>query len=227
MTARFRAVLCDLDGTLLDTAQDLANAANRMLADMNLPLRTLNEISCYIGKGIPTLVHRSLSGRQDGKADTALYERALPLFETYYAQESGRNTQVYPGVFEGLARLRAAQIKLACLTNKAERYTLDLLKKMELAPYFDLVVSGDSLPRKKPDPMPVLHACERLGAARDQALMVGDSMNDVEAARAAGVQVIVVPYGYTEGEPVESLCADAVVPDLLAVAAYAGVYSGE
>ncbi|HKY02867.1 MAG TPA: phosphoglycolate phosphatase [Burkholderiales bacterium] len=222
MTARFRAVLCDLDGTLLDTAQDLANAANRMLADMKLPLRTASEISRYIGKGIPTLVHRSLSGRLDGKADAALYERALPLFENYYAEESGLNTRLYPGVLEGLAHLRAAGIPLACLTNKAERYTLDLLKDMDLASYFDLIVSGDSLPRKKPDPMPVLHACERLGATPDQALMVGDSMNDVEAARAAGVRVIVVPYGYTEGEPVESLCADAVVADLRAAAAYAG-----
>jgi phosphoglycolate phosphatase len=218
----YRAVLCDLDGTLLDTAEDLARAANRMLAELNLPPRPVEEIARFIGKGIPMLVRRSLSGDLRGEVDEALYLRALPAFERCYAEESGVHARIYPGVIEGLQRMRAAGLKLACLTNKAERYTLDLLDKTGLRVFFDLIISGDSLPRKKPDPLPVLHACAQFGVSPAQALVVGDSMNDVEAARAAGVSVIVLPYGYNEGEPAESLDADAVVPDLTAAAAYAG-----
>jgi phosphoglycolate phosphatase len=200
-----RAVLFDLDGTLVDSAADLAAAANRMLAALGLPPRTVDEVKTYVGKGIPRLVHRALLGRLDGDADAALHARALALFEQAYAEESGRHSDVFAGVVEGLDRLRAAGLRLGCVTNKAERFTLDLLDAKGLLRYFDVVVSGDSTPRKKPDPTPFLYGCERLGVRPSDAYVIGDSANDVAAARAAGIRVLCVPYGYNEGEPVADL----------------------
>jgi phosphoglycolate phosphatase len=200
-----RAVLFDLDGTLVDSAADLAAAANRMLATLGLPLRTVGEVKTYVGKGIPRLVHRALLGKLDGDADPALHARALALFEQAYAEESGRHSAVFAGVVDGLERLRAAGLRLGCVTNKAERFTLDLLETKGLLRYFDVVVSGDSTPRKKPDPMPFAYGCQRLGVTPSEAYVIGDSANDVAAARAAGIRVLCVPYGYNEGEPVADL----------------------
>jgi phosphoglycolate phosphatase len=213
-----RAVLLDLDGTLLDTAPDLAAAANAMLADLGLPGRPPGEIATYIGKGIPGLVHRALTGSLDGTAEPSLFERALPLFERRYAEESGRRARPYPGVVDGLARMRALGLRLGCVTNKAGRFTQELLDGQGLSPYLGCVVSGDTLPRRKPDPLPVLHACALLDAAPGEGLLIGDSLNDVLAARAAGCAVWCVPYGYSEGQPVEALGADAVVGNLLEAA---------
>lgn len=206
-----RAVMFDLDGTLVDSAPDLAFAANRMLATLGMPARDPALLSSFIGKGIPRLVERSLAGSLDGRADSGLMARALALFESYYEEESGRRTTVYPGVAEGLEMLARAGLPLACVTNKAERFTHTLLAGMGLAYFFALVVGGDTLPRKKPDPLPFRHVCERLGVAPGEALVVGDSRNDVAGARAAGCPVICVPYGYNEGEAVETLDCDAIV----------------
>jgi len=214
----FRAVLVDLDGTLLDTAPDLAAAANRMLLDVGLGVRDPEEIATYIGKGIPTLVQRALTGTLDGRADERLFERARAVFEQCYAEESGRRSVPYPEVIEGLTRMRAAGLALGCVTNKPERFTLDLLRRADLLRFFDCVVSGDTVPRKKPDPLPLLHACERLGVTSNETLVIGDSANDVAAARAAGCTVWCVPYGYNEGKSVATLNADAVVDSLLRAA---------
>jgi phosphoglycolate phosphatase len=217
-TARPRAVLFDLDGTLLDSAPDLAAAANAMLAALGLPPRDPAEIATYIGKGIPKLVERALTGSLDAAADPALFARALPIYEHHYASESGRRSVPFPGVLEGLRALDEAAVPMACITNKAERFTVDLLKRTALAGYFRVVVCGDTVARKKPDPEPVLTACARLGVPPGEALMIGDSANDVAAARAAGCPVWCVPYGYNEGRPVESLDCDRVVSDLAAAA---------
>jgi len=215
---RFRAVLFDLDGTLLDTAPDLAAAANAMLAELGRPQRAPAEIATYIGRGIPALVHRSLTGALDGVAERALFERALALFEHRYAAESGRRARPYPGVVDGLARIQALGLGLGCVTNKAGRFTQELLDRQGLARFFGCVVSGDTVARKKPDPLPLVHACGLLGARPGEALLVGDSFNDVLAARAAGCAVWCVPYGYNEGRPVEALDCDAIVDDLVEVA---------
>jgi phosphoglycolate phosphatase len=212
--ARPRAVLFDLDGTLLDSAPDLAAAANAMLGELGLPGRDPAVIATYIGKGIPRLVERTLAGSLDATADPAALARALPIYERHYAAESGRRSVPFPGVVEGLHALRAAGVPLACITNKAERLTVDLLRRTALDGFFDVLMCGDTVARKKPDPEPVLAACGRLGVAPADALMIGDSANDVQAARAAGCPVWCVPYGYNEGRPVESLDCDALVPDL-------------
>jgi phosphoglycolate phosphatase len=214
MSRNFRAVLLDLDGTLLHTAPDLAAAANRMLGELGLPLRAPDELATFIGKGLPALVHRALAGTLDGVAERNLFDRALPIFERCYAEESGRRAAPYPGVVDGLERMRALRLPLGCVTNKAGRFTQDLLDRTGLARFFHCVVSGDTVPRKKPDPLPILHACERLGTEARVTLVIGDSLNDVQAARAAGCAVWCVPYGYNEGRPVSELECDAVVDSL-------------
>ena len=214
LTRGIAAVMIDLDGTLLDTVPDLAAAAVRMLAALGLPLRTQEEIRSYIGKGIPKLVERCLQASAGAARAQALQAEALDLYYGFYAEESGRRTSVYPGVLEGLAQFRAMRLRLACVTNKAERYTLPLLERTGLAPWFELVVSGDTLARKKPDPMQLAHICAAFALAPEQVLLIGDSANDALAARAAGCPVICVSYGYSEGEDVHDLDCDAIVGSL-------------
>lgn len=209
-----RGALIDLDGTLLDTAADLAAAANRMLAALDLPARSTQEVATYVGKGIRRLVERCLTGELERRADPGLLERAVELFATAYEEESGRHCRIYPGVAEGLEVLTAGGVRLACVTNKAQRFTRPLLERMGLLAKFEVVVCGDMVERSKPDPACYLAACAQLGLQPPEALVVGDSENDVLAARAAGMRVVCVTYGYTEGKPVAQLGADAVIDDL-------------
>ena len=215
-----RAVLIDLDGTLADTAGDLAAAANRMLAELGLPQRTVDEVATYVGKGIARLVERCLTGDLERKADPALLQRALAAFAPAYDEESGRHSRLYAGAASGLEAMAAQGLLLACVTNKAQRFTLALLERFGVAHRFHAVVCGDMVAHGKPDPLPYLHACAKLEVLPSEALVVGDSANDVAAARAAGMRVVCVPYGYNEGRPVASLQADAVIPDLVAAANY-------
>jgi phosphoglycolate phosphatase len=208
------AVMIDLDGTLLDTVPDLAAAAERMLAALGLPLRTQEEIRSFIGKGIPNLVQRCLQASAGDARAEALQAQALALYQDFYFAESGRRTAVYPGVIEGLERFRAMRLRLACVTNKAARFTVPLLEQKGLAPYFELVVSGDTLARKKPDPVQLAHICAAFALAPAQVLLIGDSANDTLAARAAGCPVCCVSYGYSEGGDVHNLDCDAIVSSL-------------
>ena len=215
-----RAVLIDLDGTLVDTAGDLAEAANRMLAALGRPPCTVAQVQTFVGKGIARLVERCLAGSLEARVDPRLLGRALELFGTAYEASSGEHSRVYPGVREGLAALEAQGLALACVTNKAARFTGPLLERMGLAAHFRTVVCGDMVARGKPDPACYRLACERLDVAAGEALVVGDSENDALAARAAGLRVVCVPYGYNEGRPVQSLECDAIVADLAALAEY-------
>lgn len=212
---RVKAVMIDLDGTLADTIPDLAEAANMMLRELNQPGLGRELIRTFVGKGIPKLVERSLAGNLEGSVPAGLLARALPIYERCYAEVNGKHTVIYPGVSEGLRRLRAMQLPLACVTNKAERFTLALLEHLQLARCFEQVIAGDTLPRKKPDPQPLLHACRGFGIAPGDMLMIGDSANDVEAARAAGCPVFCVTYGYNEGRDVRELDVDAIVASLI------------
>lgn len=208
------AVMLDLDGTLLDTIPDLAAAAERMLAALALPLCKQEQIRTFVGKGIPNLVARCLSASADPARAAALQEEALALYQESYLEESGKRSVLYPGVLDGLAQLRAMDLRLACVTNKAERFTLPLLAQKGLAPWFELVVSGDTLARKKPDPMQLLHICAEFALQPEKVLLIGDSLNDALAARAAGCPVVCVSYGYNEGEDVRNLDCDAIVDSL-------------
>ena len=215
---RVRAVTIDLDGTLLDTIPDLAAAANEMLRELARPALDEALVRTFVGKGIQNLVERVVAAAFDGSADGALVARALGIYERCYAAVNGRHTTLYPGVREGLDTLQALGLPLACVTNKSTRYTLPLLDHVRLARYFEVVVAGDTLERKKPDPAPLLHVCARFGIAPGDMLMIGDSVNDAQAARAAGCPVFCVPYGYNEGHDVRELDIDAIVGSLVEAA---------
>lgn len=210
-----KAVVLDLDGTLLDTAPDLAEAANRMLAELNLPSVAEAVLRTYIGNGVGRLIKRVLTRDMDAEPDAALFAKALPLYEKHYADVVSFNSRLYTGVIDGLDTLKQAGYRLACITNKPERFTAPLLKDTGLYDYFELVVAGDTLAQKKPDPLPLLYACEKFGLLPNQMLLIGDSLNDTQAARAAGCYVFCVPYGYNRGQDVRELDLDAVVDTLV------------
>lgn len=209
-----KAVALDLDGTLLHTAPDLAVASNLMLAELDRPAVAEAVVMTYIGNGAAKLIKRLLTGSMDGEPEAKIFERAQALFYRHYAEVLDVHTQFYPGVVEGLRALKSAGFRLACITNKPEQFTLPLLKIMGLHGYFDLVVSGDSVARKKPDPMPLLHVCEQFAIAPAEMAMIGDSAADMEAARAAGCYSIYVPYGYNRGISDAEAGADAVIASL-------------
>ena len=179
-----------------------------MLADLGRAPQATTVIATYIGKGVPMLVRRAL------RDDQGPYEKALALFERYYAEESGRQSVPYPGAREGMEEFRLKGLRLACVTNKPERFTRELLEQTGFGAAFDVLVCGDMVARRKPDPMAVLLACERLGVEPAHALFIGDSLNDVTAARAAGCPVWCVPYGYNEGRPAGTLDCDRMVATL-------------
>jgi len=208
-----RAIVIDLDGTLLHTVPELAGAANRMLRDMGYAPVSQELLASYIGNGIGWLVKRALTGEMHATPDAALYEHALPIFDKHYT-ELLLGSKPYDGVIDGLEALRAAGFRLGCITNKAARFTKPLLEGTGLAKYFEIVVSGDTLPEKKPHPLPLLYAAKFFGVPIEQLLLIGDSLNDTLAARAAGCPVFCVPYGYNHGEPVETLDTDAVIANL-------------
>lgn len=214
MAVPARGVLIDLDGTLLDTVPDLAAAVNAMLAEFGRPPLAVEQVAAYVGKGADVLVHRSLTGALDGRADEAEFRRGKDSFYVHYRRENGRQAVVFPGVREAIASMRDRGLALACVTNKPREFTHELLQRVGLDD-FDAIVSGDDTVEKKPHPAPMLHACRLLKIAPGEAAMVGDSENDVLSARAAGCRVIVVETGYNEGRPVSDLDADAIVPGLL------------
>jgi phosphoglycolate phosphatase len=210
------AVLFDLDGTLLDTAADIAAALNRTLAESGWPAVAENEARRMIGRGAPILLERAAAaqGRSlDESAHAAMVER---FFHHYGAlQETNEFEAVpYPGVIEGLRTLHEAGLRTAVVTNKQERFARGLLDRLYLRGWIDCVVGGDSCERRKPDPQPLLFACEQLKVSPSNALMVGDSINDVTAARAASIPVICVPYGYNEGRNPRELACDRLIETL-------------
>lgn len=210
-----KAVVIDLDGTLLHTAPDLAEAANRMLVEMGRAPVPVDVVMTYIGNGVDRLIKRVLTGELYAEPDAALFAQVKPIYEKHYDAVVSLYSRPFPGVVEGLQAMQQAGLRLACITNKAARFTIPLLKDTGLHDFFELILSGDSLPKTKPDPLPLLHACQVFGIKPEQLLLIGDSMNDAQAARAAGCPVFCVPYGYNHGEPVESLDVDRVVGSLL------------
>jgi phosphoglycolate phosphatase len=219
MAGALRAALIDLDGTLMDTAPDLAEAANRMRADFGLPPLPVERIAAFVGKGADVLVHRALTDDPDGHAAADDFARGRAAFYRHYHATNGAMAIVFHHVPEALRRLRACGLKLGCVTNKPREFTVPLLEHVQLAPWFDTVVAGDDVSEKKPHPALLLAACGRLGVAPAEALMIGDSINDALAAAAAGCAAVLVETGYNEGEHVGTLAGRpgvfAIVPTLL------------
>lgn len=210
----FQSVTFDLDGTLLDTIADLAEACRLMLAEVGAPQRSPAEVHSFVGKGMAVLVERCLTHAQAPSVEQL--NAAIDSFKRHYAAVNGRLTTIYPGVLAGLEAWKASGIKMGVVTNKPGMFTEALLEHMGLAGYFAVVVSGDTTAHKKPHPEPILHACRILGVRPDRNLHIGDSKHDIHAAHAAGCLAYAVPYGYNEGEPVDSSDCDALVSDLLA-----------
>jgi len=214
-----RAVLLDLDGTLLDTVPDLHAAACGMLADLGRPTVALEDIRAYVGRGIPNLVKRLLAGAVEAADDPAPPPaEALASFRAHYTRFNGQVAKPYPGVIEGLETFKAMGLPMGVVTNKAQAFTMPLLERTGLMPYLQVAVAGDFLPKPKPDPMPLIWACGRLDVSPANALMIGDSVHDFHAARAAGCKVFLLPYGYNEGRDVRGLAADAIVNSILEAA---------
>lgn len=204
-----RAVLIDLDGTLVDSAPELAAAVDRMLGDLGHEPAGLAKARAWVGGGVTALVTRALAdalGREPSDEERATARRR---FDTYYAEVLGTMGGLYPGVVEGLDRLRGAGVATACITNKVRLFALPLLGALGIAERFDLLVAADMAPALKPDPAPLAFAAEKLGVAIGDCVMIGDSGVDVAAARAAGCPVWCVRTGYG-GEPVEAAAPDAV-----------------
>jgi len=212
--ARVRLILFDLDGTLVDSVPDLAWCAGRMMQELGLQAPTEDAARRWVGNGVERFVKRVLSGEMEAEPDAELFARGLELFQQFYARHVSDRSVLYPGVVEALERLAAMEIHLACVTNKPEPFTSDLIVAMKLDPYFELVVAGNTTARKKPDPMPLHYAADHFGLGYSTCLMVGDSSNDVAAARAAGFAVICVPYGYNHGADIRDADPDLVVDDL-------------
>jgi phosphoglycolate phosphatase len=202
---RLAAVLIDLDGTLMDTAPDLAAAANAMRADFYLAPLQVARIASFVGKGAEVLIHRALTDSLEGRVADAELTRGRESFYRHYHRTNGSATVVFERVPQALAALRAAGLRLACVTNKPREFTVPLLARVNLAHCFDAVIAGDDVPEKKPHPAIVLAACAALGVTPERAVLIGDSVNDALAAAAAGSRSLLVETGYNEGEPVSVL----------------------
>lgn len=207
------AVMVDLDGTMVNTLGDFAEALNRMLADLKLSAIAPQVIENMVGKGSEHLIRSVLAhvGAQDVEA---LYPQAWQRYEHHYLAINGQFADVYPGVYEGLQALKSMGLRMACLTNKPLSFAQPLLAAKGLDGFFDCVFGGDSFARKKPDPMPLIETCKALGSAPARTLMVGDSSNDAQAAHAAGCPVVLMTYGYNHGQSITAVDASAYLDSL-------------
>ena len=216
------AAMIDLDGTMVDTLGDFTVALNLMLGELALPRVAPAAVGSMVGKGSEHLIRAVLRHVREGRdAGAALLDDAWQRYSRHYLRINGQHSRVYPGVVEGLRALRAQGLRLACLTNKPGEFAKPLLAAKGLDGYFDFVFGGDAFDRKKPDPLPLLKTCEALGTQPERTLMVGDSSNDAQAARAARCPVLLVSYGYNHGEPVHGVDADGVIDSLQDLSALA------
>jgi phosphoglycolate phosphatase len=202
-----RAIIFDLDGTLVDSARGLQDATNALLAEEGLRAVSLDEIKAMVGDGAAKLVERAITTTG---GDTSRLPALVSRFLTIYEANASRHTEAYPGVAATLERLKHRGLLLAVVTNKPYGATADILDSLGLRGFFSEVVGGDTLPERKPHPAPILAALNRLGVGPEAALMVGDNYHDVQAARAAGVRAFAVTYGYSH-KPHAELGADRLI----------------
>lgn len=212
------AIAFDLDGTLLDTVHDIAFALNVLLSERALPSIATQRVADLIGKGMPNLVRRAVAEVRGVAPDETELSGLLARFGAIYADVLGQRTVPFAGVVDGLERLMAAGYRLAVVTNKASGFIAPHLERAGIDKFFATQVGAGDAAAAKPDPAPLRLAAERLGVAPERVLMVGDSGNDARCARAAGCPVLILPYGYNEGTPVEDLDCDGIVDSIAGVA---------
>lgn len=204
-------ILIDVDGTLVDSVPDLAFCVDEMLKQMDMPTCGEASVRQWVGNGVEKLVMRALTNDLNGAPDPDLFAKALPIFRELYAENTSKRSFLYDGVREGLDAMKQSGYRLGCVTNKAGEFTRPILRDLGVEDYFEVIICGDDTPRKKPDPLPLLTAAERMSVKPENALMLGDSQSDVKAARAAGFQIVCMSYGYNHGEDIRSFDPDAVI----------------
>ena len=213
-------IVFDLDGTLIDSAPDLVEAVNFAMTTLGRPTHSKARIEQWIGNGADVLVKRSLVGDWHVESAPEDFEAAFTLFKTYYAAHDWVHSGVYPGVLDTLAILKDRGVKLACVTNKTARFTDPLMVTAGLAPYFDLIASGDTFSAMKPSPVPLLETAKKIGVSPEQAWMIGDSINDISAGKQANFKTVAVSYGYAGRYSMTDLAATYTInamPELVAL----------
>ncbi len=214
MLQRPEMVLIDVDGTLVDSVPDLAFCVDEMLKQLDMPTRGEASVRHWVGNGVERLVKRGLINELNGEPDEALYNKALPIFRELYAENTSVRSCLYDGVPEAMEFLKSTGVKIGCVTNKASEFTLPILKDLGISDYFETILCGDQVERKKPDPQPLIMSAEKLGVSPKASMMLGDSMSDVKAARAAEFSIICMSYGYNHGEDIRDYNPDAVVDSM-------------
>jgi phosphoglycolate phosphatase len=206
-----KIVLIDLDGTLVDSVPDLAWYTDQTMQVLNMPHRGEDKVRKWVGNGLKRLIERALTDDIEGKPSSELYAKAQPIFMDFYAKNPCNLSQLYPAVKQGLAWFKSEGIRLGCVTNKDEQFTLPILEKLGILNEFEIVISGDTLPLKKPDPAPLLHGANFFNVAVEDSMMLGDSISDVTAARAAGFSIVCMSYGYNHGLDIRAAKPDYVI----------------
>jgi len=209
-----KMVLIDVDGTLVDSVPDLSYCVDEMMKQLGMPEHGEDKVRNWVGNGVERLTRRALIGQLDGEPDDELFEKAYPIFLDLYDKNVCERSCLYEGVREAIDFLKTTDVKIGCVTNKNAQFTLPILEKLGVKDEFEIIVCGDTLDKKKPDPLPLLHSAEQLGAKPEESLMLGDSMSDVKAARAAGFNIICMSYGYNHGEDIHDYNPDAVVDSM-------------
>lgn len=204
----FEMIAIDLDGTLVDSVGDLHAAVVQMQQAMNLKAASLEDVRHWVGNGIERLVHRALTDTMDNNAATDVFDDALPVFLAAYDETNGTASHLYPGVVSGLDWLATLNIPLVCVTNKAGRFSRPLLAALGIETYFSHHVAGDDVQDKKPHPAALLEAANLSGTTPSRCLIIGDSISDIRAGRAAQFSVVAVSYGYNHGQPISELDTD-------------------
>lgn len=209
-----QALLFDLDGTLLDSAPDLTTAIDRMLVELGYQTAGIERVRKWVGDGARQLVIEALQFAQ-ASTDDDYVSAALHIYQRHYGECLTQSSQLFAGAREVLRHWREQGLRMACVTNKGARFTEPLIEHFGLRELLPVVISGDTLAQRKPDPAPLLEACRQLDVPAQFALMIGDSRNDVRAARAASMPVICVRHGYNHGRPIEGESPDLIVDSLL------------
>ena len=209
-----KMILIDVDGTLVDSVPDLAYCVDEMMKALGREPHGETKVRDWVGNGVERLTRRALIGQLDGEPSDEDFAKGYPIFLELYKDNTSKRSCLYPGVREGLDYMKSQGYRLGCVTNKDAQFTIPLLKGLGIYDEFGIVVSGDTLPVKKPDPQPLLHAAAHFGVGAEDSLMLGDSKSDVTAARNAGFQIVCMSYGYNHGEDIRNYHPDAVIDSM-------------
>jgi phosphoglycolate phosphatase len=210
-----KMILIDVDGTLVDSVPDLAYCVDEMMKALGREPHGEAKVRDWVGNGVERLTRRALIGQLDGEPSDEDFAKGYPIFLDLYKDNTSKRSCLYPGVREGLDYVKSQGYLLGCVTNKDAQFTIPLLKGLGIYDEFGIVVSGDTLPVKKPDPQPLLHAAAHFGVGAEDSLMLGDSKSDVTAARNAGFQIVCMSYGYNHGEDIRNYNPDAVIDSMV------------